>query len=83
MTLNVSFLTTPEEGRRAVTFKLPQNHIFTVGSVMERGGQAAKGTVFKTAMLTNGVKLQVPEFVHAGDRIVVDIENMKYVKRDL
>ncbi|KAI9311326.1 hypothetical protein BX666DRAFT_1997257 [Dichotomocladium elegans] len=83
MNLTVSFLTTPETGRQPVTFKLPQNHIFSVESVVERAGQAAKGTVYKTAVLTNGAKLQVPEFVRAGDRIVVDIDTRKYVRRDL
>ncbi|KAJ8653731.1 translation elongation factor P [Lichtheimia ornata] len=83
MNLTVSFLTTPEEGRNPITFKLPQNHTYTVESVVERAGQAAKGTVYKTATLANGAKLQVPEFVHEGDRVVVDIAARKYVKRDL
>ncbi|ORZ17761.1 hypothetical protein BCR42DRAFT_412461 [Absidia repens] len=83
MPISISFLTTPEEGRQPALFKLPANHVFTVGSVVERAGQAAKGTVYKTASLSNGAKLQVPEFVHEGDRILVDIENMKYMKREL
>ncbi|CAO3673843.1 unnamed protein product [Rhizopus microsporus] len=83
MPITVSFLTTPEHGRQPCTFKLPNNYTFTVESVIERGGQAAKGTVYKTATLTNGAKLQVPEFVHEGDKIVVDIESMKYMRREL
>lgn len=83
MPIAVSFLTTPEHGRQPCTFKLPSNYTFTVESVIERGGQAAKGTVYKTATLTNGAKLQVPEFVHEGDKIVVDIESMKYMRREL
>ncbi|KAG1142696.1 hypothetical protein G6F37_007405 [Rhizopus arrhizus] len=83
MPIAVSFLTTPEKGRQPCTFKLPSNYSFTVQSVVERAGQAAKGTVYKTATLTNGSKLQVPEFVHEGDRIIVDIESMKYMKREL
>ncbi|KAI8079929.1 uncharacterized protein BX664DRAFT_388886 [Halteromyces radiatus] len=83
MPIAISFLTTPEEGRQPAIFKLPANYVYTVDSVVERAGQAAKGTVYKTASLSNGAKLQVPEFVHEGDRIVVDIENMKYVKREL
>ncbi|KAI8338637.1 hypothetical protein BC941DRAFT_460833 [Chlamydoabsidia padenii] len=83
MPIAISFLTTPESGRQPATFKLPANYTYTVASVVERAGQAAKGTVYKTASLSNGSKLQVPEFVHEGDRIVVDIENMKYVKREL
>jgi elongation factor P len=83
MPIAISFLTTPEEGRQPATFRLPANYTYTVDSVVERAGQAAKGTVYKTASLSNGSKLQVPEFVHEGDRIIVDIENMKYVKREL
>ena len=83
MNIAVSFLTTPDDGRKPVTFKLPANYTFTVESVVERAGQAAKGTVYKTATLANGAKLQVPEFVHPGDRIIVDIESKKYMKREL
>ncbi|CAO3614943.1 unnamed protein product [Cunninghamella blakesleeana] len=83
MPVAISFLTTPEEGSQPVTFKLPSHYTYTVGSVIERAGQAAKGTVYKTASLSNGAKLQVPEFVHEGDKIVVDIENMRYMKREL
>ncbi|KAK4509284.1 uncharacterized protein ATC70_007634 [Mucor velutinosus] len=83
MPIAVSFLTTPEQGRQPCTFKLPSNYTYTVQSVVDRAGQAAKGTVYKTANLTNGAKLQVPEFVNEGDKIVVDIETMKYVKREL
>ncbi|RCI06774.1 hypothetical protein CU098_012844 [Rhizopus stolonifer] len=83
MPLTVNFLTTPEHGRQPCIFKLPTNYTYTVGSVVDRAGQAAKGTVYKTAVLTNGSKLQVPEFVNEGDKIVVDIETMKYIKREL
>ncbi|ORX54591.1 hypothetical protein DM01DRAFT_1335726 [Hesseltinella vesiculosa] len=83
MLVSVSLLTTSDEASKPVTFKLPQNHLYTVASVIERAGQAAKGTVFKAATLSNGAKLQVPEFVHEGDRIWVDIENLRYMKREL
>lgn len=83
MNVSVSFLTTSESGRQPVMFKLPASHVYTIASVAERAGQAAKGTVFKTATLENGAKLQVPEFVNAGDRVIVDIESMEYVKRAL
>ncbi|KAI9476513.1 MAG: hypothetical protein EXX96DRAFT_596539 [Benjaminiella poitrasii] len=83
MPISVSFLTTPENGRQPCIFKLPSSYTFTVESVVNRAGQAAKGTVYKTATLTNGSKLQVPEFVNEEDKIVVDIETMKYVKREL
>lgn len=83
MLVSVNFLTTPEHGSQPCTFKLPSNYTYTVQSVVNRAGQAAKGTVYKTATLTNGAKLQVPEFVNEDDKIVVDIDTMKYVKREL
>ncbi|KAI8643226.1 hypothetical protein BD408DRAFT_415168 [Parasitella parasitica] len=83
MPISVSFLTTPEHGRQPCIFKLPSTYTYTVLSVVDRAGQAAKGTVYKTANLANGAKLQVPEFVNEGDKIVVDIETMKYIKREL
>ncbi|KAI9358433.1 hypothetical protein BD770DRAFT_321003 [Pilaira anomala] len=83
MPVSVNFLTTPEHGSQPCTFKLPSNYTYTVQSVVNRAGQAAKGTVYKSAILTNGAKLQVPEFVNEGDKIVVDIDTMKYVKREL
>ncbi|KAI8974399.1 hypothetical protein BDB01DRAFT_806453 [Pilobolus umbonatus] len=83
MPVAVSFLTTPEHGRQPVTFKLPDTYTYTVQSVVDRAGQAAKGTVYKTASLTNGAKLQVPEFVNEGDKIIVDINGLRYMKREL
>lgn len=81
MPIAVSFLTTPQSGTQPITFKLPANYEYTVQSVVERAGQAAKGTVYKQAMLTNGAKVQVPEFISEGEKIVVDINDMKYMKR--
>ncbi|KAG2184378.1 hypothetical protein INT43_000287 [Umbelopsis isabellina] len=81
MPIAVSFLTTPQAGTQPITFKLPAQYEYTVQSVIERAGQAAKGTVYKQATLTNGAKVQVPEFISEGEKIVVDINELKYVKR--
>ncbi|KAI9290081.1 hypothetical protein BC943DRAFT_270922 [Umbelopsis sp. AD052] len=81
MPIAVSFLTTPQTGTQPITFKLPANYEYTIESVVERAGQAAKGTVYKQAMLTNGTKVQVPEFIGEGEKIVVDIGELKYMKR--
>lgn len=81
MPIAVSFLTTPQAGTQPITFKLPANYEYTVQSVIERAGQAAKGTVYKQATLTNGAKVQVPEFISEGEKIIVDVSELKYVKR--
>ena len=44
-----------------------------------RGGTAAPS--YKSAMLENGLKIQVPPFIEAGTRIVVSTEDGTYVRR--
>ena len=44
-----------------------------------KGGTAAPS--FKTAVLENGMKLQVPPFVESGTRVVVNTEDGTYVRR--
>lgn len=43
-------------------------------------GQTASSS-YKPAVLENGVKVMVPPFIAAGERIVVDTEEMAYVRR--
>jgi elongation factor P len=44
-----------------------------------KGGTAAPS--FKSAVLENGMKVQVPPFVSAGERIIVATEDGSYVRR--
>jgi len=44
-----------------------------------RGGTAAPS--YKSAMLENGLKIQVPPFIEAGTKIVVATEDGSYVRR--
>jgi elongation factor P len=44
-----------------------------------RGNTANGGG--KVAVLENGVKIQVPFFVEAGDKVVVNTETGEYVER--
>jgi elongation factor P len=44
-----------------------------------RGGTAAPS--YKSAVLENGLKIQVPPFIEAGERIVVATEDGTYVRR--
>lgn len=43
-------------------------------------GQTASSS-YKPAVLENGVKVMVPPFIGAGERIVVDTEELTYVRR--
>ena len=36
---------------------------------------------YKPAVLSNGIKIQVPPFIESGDEIVVDTRNIEYVKK--
>ena len=36
---------------------------------------------YKPAVLSNGVKIQVPPFIESGDKIVVKVELLEYVER--
>ena len=44
-----------------------------------KGGTAAPS--YKTAVLENGLKLQVPPFIGAGEKIIVSTEDGSYVRR--
>jgi elongation factor P len=43
-------------------------------------GQTAASS-YKPAKLENGVRVMVPPFVEAGEKIVVDTNELTYVKR--
>ena len=36
---------------------------------------------YKPAILSNGIKIQVPPFVEAGDEIILDTRTLEYVKK--
>ena len=36
---------------------------------------------YKPAVLENGIKIQVPPFVNAGDEIILDTRNFEYIKK--
>ena len=65
----------------AVGVHLPQTAILEIveaDPVVK--GQTASSS-YKPARLSNGVKVQVPPFIEAGERIVVRIEDSTYVER--
>ena len=66
---------------RPLSIQLPQQVTVTVAEAdpVLRGGTAAPS--FKNAVLENGLKIQVPPFIDAGERIVVNTEDGSYVRR--
>ncbi|MDR3528850.1 MAG: elongation factor P [Rhizomicrobium sp.] len=66
---------------RPIGLQMPLQVVLTVteADAVMRGGTAAPS--YKTAVLENGLKVQVPPFVNAGTKIVVSTEDGTYVKR--
>ena len=66
---------------RPISVQIPLQVVLTVAEAdaVMRGGTAAPS--YKTAVLENGLKVQVPPFVNAGTKIVVSTEDGTYVKR--
>ena len=43
-------------------------------------GQTASSS-YKPAILDNGLSIQVPPFIEAGDQVIVDTRNLEYIKK--
>ena len=66
---------------KPIGIALPQNVTLEVKEAdpVLRGGTAAPS--YKSATLENGMKIQVPPFIEAGERIVVATEDGSYLRR--
>ncbi|WP_440923638.1 elongation factor P [Candidatus Pelagibacter sp.] len=56
-----------------------------VKCIIENTDVALKGQTvsssYKPAILVNGLNIQVPPFIEAGDEIIVDTRNLEYIKK--
>ncbi len=66
---------------RALAVKIPDQVILEVAETepVVKGQTAANS--FKPAILTNGVRTNVPPFVGVGERLIINTEDGSYVKR--
>jgi len=66
---------------KPIGIKLPAQVTLTITEAdpVLKGGTAAPS--FKTAVLENGLKIQVPPFIAAGEKIIVSTEDGSYVRR--
>jgi elongation factor P len=66
---------------KPIGIKLPVQVTLAVSEAdpVLKGGTAAPS--YKSAVLENGMKIQVPPFVSAGERIIVATEDGSYVRR--
>ncbi|KAF9959412.1 hypothetical protein BGZ72_009673 [Mortierella alpina] len=71
----------PDVPGKPISIKLPTQANYVVTDTQASAAQANKGTIYKNADLENGIKVQVPDFVNVGDRVVVDTEAGKYIRR--
>ena len=64
-----------------ISISLPQHITLTIEETEPVvKGQTASSS-YKPAILNNGVRLMVPPFIGAGDRVVVDTTEVTYVER--
>jgi len=66
---------------RAISVALPDQVILEVSETepVVKGQTAANS--FKPAILSNGVRTNVPPFVGVGERLIINTEDGSYVKR--
>ena len=65
----------------AISIELPNQitcKISTTDAALK--GQTVSSS-YKPAILDNGLKIQVPPFVEAGDKIIVDTRSIEYIKK--
>ncbi len=74
-----TLVTMYEEKPIGISLPLQVTLAVTEAEPVLRGGTAAPS--FKGAVLENGMKIMVPPFVEAGERIVVSTEDGSYIRR--
>ena len=66
---------------KPLTVELPNQVTCTIETTdAALKGQTASSS-YKPATLDNGINIQVPPFIDAGDKIIVDTRTMEYVKK--
>jgi elongation factor P len=80
LTDGMKVMVTSYDGR-PLGVQLPLQVVLTITEAdpVLRGGTAAPS--YKSAVLENGLKIQVPPFIDAGTKVVVSTEDGSYVKR--
>ena len=73
-------MVTSYEGK-PIGVQMPPHVVMTIAEAdpVLKGGTAAPS--YKSAVLENGIKIQVPPFIDAGTKVIVSTEDGSYVKR--
>ena len=66
---------------KPISINLPNQ----VSCKIETTDAALKGQIvsssYKPAVLNNGLSIQVPPFIEAGDEIIIDTRTLEYIKK--
>ena len=68
-------------GERPVTIALPEQVVLAITEAEPTMKGQTAASSYKPAILENGVRVMVPPFISAGERIVVDTGEIAYIRR--
>ncbi len=68
-------------GERPVSIALPDQVMLAIAEAEPTMKGQTAASSYKPALLENGVRVMVPPFISAGERIVVDTSEIAYVRR--
>ncbi|MDZ7823104.1 MAG: elongation factor P [Ahrensia sp.] len=74
-------VTVESHEERAIGIRLPAQVTLTIVEADPVVKGQTVSSSFKPAVMENGVRVMVPPFVTAGERIIVDTDEVTYVKR--
>ena len=66
---------------KAISVELPNQVTCTIQTTDAALKGQTVSSSYKPAILDNGLNIQVPPFVEAGDEIIVDTRNLEYIKK--
>ena len=66
---------------KPISIDLPNQLNFKISSTDAALKGQTVSSSYKPAILDNGIKIQVPPFVEAGDEIIIDTRTFEYVKK--
>ena len=64
-----------------ISIELPNQVICKIESTDAALKGQTVSSSYKPATLDNGLSIQVPPFIEAGDNIIVDTRNLEYIKK--
>ena len=66
---------------KAISVELPNQVTCQIKTTDVALKKQTVSSSYKPAVLDNGLNIQVPPFIEAGDKIIVDTRNLEYVKK--